>query len=280
MAGKEASSLHQLVYLSLFLAIVAVILGGFGIKAYYDIAHNNDENQTVNDLTVKNNATVDKDLTVKDDLVVEDTLAVTGASTLTGNVTAAGTLAVIGATTLTGATTASSTLAVTGAASFTVGLDNPTGVIAPTWTSKTQMANGFSAALVKNTHYVTPTDGNAFTATLPTQASSTVGDTIILEWHDDVNTTEIQKVGTSGEFYTTDSIIYRSSGSGGNLIYTTDTADGSTHDFARFIGLLAAGPGVGSVAVFTFNGSTWTLEARLTSSGAASDDNASVFSTS
>lgn len=111
--AAEKMSLHNMVYLTLFLAVVAVVLAGFGMKAYYDVAHGESDSQTVHDLTVKNNATVDKDLTVKDDLVVQDTLAVTGASTLTGNVTAGGTLGV------TGAVTASSTLAVTGASTLT-----------------------------------------------------------------------------------------------------------------------------------------------------------------
>lgn len=96
MAG-EVMSLHQLVYVALFLAVVAVILGALGTKAYYDVAHGEGEDQTVNNLTVK------EDLTVNDDATIKDTLTVDGASTLTGNVTASGTLAVTGASTLTGA---------------------------------------------------------------------------------------------------------------------------------------------------------------------------------
>lgn len=70
--ADEVMSLHQMVYLALFLAVVAVILGGFGTKAYYDVAHGDDEDQTVSDLTVK------------------DTLKVDGTSTLTGAITASG----------------------------------------------------------------------------------------------------------------------------------------------------------------------------------------------
>ena len=45
-------SVHQMLYVTLFLAVVAVILGGLGTKAYYDIAHNPDEDQEVGNLTV------------------------------------------------------------------------------------------------------------------------------------------------------------------------------------------------------------------------------------
>lgn len=258
------NNLHQLVLFALFLAIAAVVMGGFGAKAYHDMTGNENEDSTVGKLTVNDDAEFN-------DVVNVD-----------GTLTARGALVANTTSTLTGAVTASSTLAVTGAASFTVGLNNPTGVIAPTWTSKTQMANGFAAALVKNTHYLTPADGNAFTATLPTAATSTAGDTIILEWNVAVTDGQTQKVGTSGEFYTEDSAIYRPNGSTGSavsLIYTVDVADGTADDFANFIGLTNGGPGIGSYAVFTFNGSTWTLMARLTSSGTAAAANASVFAT-
>ena len=68
----------------------------------------------------------------------------------------------------------------TGAVTTTLDIDstgaiaNPTGMIAATG-AKTQMANGFSDVMVKNTHYIAPADGNACTATLPTAATSTAG---------------------------------------------------------------------------------------------------------
>lgn len=45
-------TVHQMCYLALFLAVVAVILGGLGTKAYYDVAHNADEDQEVGDLRI------------------------------------------------------------------------------------------------------------------------------------------------------------------------------------------------------------------------------------
>lgn len=45
-------SVHQMCYLALFLAVVAVVLGGLGTKAYFDIAHNDDEDQQVGNLRV------------------------------------------------------------------------------------------------------------------------------------------------------------------------------------------------------------------------------------
>ena len=62
-------------------------------------------------------------------------------------------------------------------------------------------------------------------------------------------------------------------------IFSVDQADGTGDDFANFIGLTNAGPGIGSYAVCTYNGSTWRMEARLTSSGNGSAANLSVFAT-
>ena len=84
----------------------------------------------------------------------------------------------------TGTVTTDSTYAtdatIGGSAKVTDGISNKTGVVAATGTIL-QMANGFSAALVKNTHYLTPADGNAITATLPAQADSEEGDSIIID---------------------------------------------------------------------------------------------------
>ena len=55
------------------------------------------------------------------------------------------------------------------------GLANPTALVAPT-SAKTQMANGFAAEMVKNTHYLAPANGAALTATLPAASASTAGD--------------------------------------------------------------------------------------------------------
>lgn len=45
-------TMHQMVYLALFLAVVAVILGSFGTKAYYDVVDNPHENQEMNNLRI------------------------------------------------------------------------------------------------------------------------------------------------------------------------------------------------------------------------------------
>ena len=171
---------------------------------------------------------------------------------------------------------------VAGATTFSAGLANPTGLGAPTLTAKTQIANGASTALVANSHNLMPADGNACTLTLPTQASSTAGDVIILEWQVAIGNGQTQKVGTAGEFYMAKSAIYRMTGATGSatgLIMSVDAADGTGDDFANFIGLTNAGPGIGSYAICTYNGSTWRMEARLTSSGTGVAANLSVFAT-
>lgn len=157
------------------------------------------------------------------------------------------------------------------------GIANPTGVVGSTLTAKTQLANGFSGALAKNTHYLAPADGNAITATLPTAATSTVGDTIIVEYQAAMSNSETQKFGTAGEFFMAGSAVYRRAGV---EIFSVDTADGTGDDFLNLIGLTNAGPGIGSYVVFTYNGSKWRAEARLASSGTGAVANLSVFATS
>jgi hypothetical protein len=50
-----------MVYLALFLAVIAVILGGLGTKAYYDIDHNPDEDHEVGNITVNGDITLNGD---------------------------------------------------------------------------------------------------------------------------------------------------------------------------------------------------------------------------
>ena len=159
----------------------------------------------------------------------------------------------------------------------------PTGVAGTTLTAKTQIANAASTALVANSHNLMPADGNDCTLTLPTQANSVAGDVIVLEWNVTIANGQTHKIGTGGEFFMANSSIYRMTGATGSatgLIMSVDNADGTGDDFANFIGLTNAGPGIGSYAIITFNGSVWRMEARLTSSGTGVAANLSVFATS
>jgi len=162
-------------------------------------------------------------------------------------------------------------------------LTSTTGVTAPSMTSKTQMANGASGALTKNTWYLSPVDGAAITVTLPTQANSTKGDAIVVQYNIAIDNGATHKYGTAGEFLMGGSTVYRSTGATGSavgLIFSADVADGTADDFLNLVGLTNAGPGIGSLVVFTFNGSTWQVEARCTSSGTGAAANLSVFATS
>ena len=167
--------------------------------------------------------------------------------------------------------------------SFIGGVANPTGIMGGSLTSKTQLANGASQALAANTHYIAPVDGNNATLTLPTQAASSVGESIIIEYQHIVQNGQTHKYGTSGEFFMEHSACYRMSGATGSaigLIQTVDAADGSADDFLNIIGLTNAGPGIGTYIIFTYNGSKWRAEARCTSSGTGIAANLSVFATS
>ena len=154
---------------------------------------------------------------------------------------------------------------------------NPTGLVGPSVKSKTQIVNGFTGALIKNTHYLAPLNGNSITATLPTIANSTVGDVIIIEYKNDIINGQIHKYGTSGNFFMAGSSCYTPNI--GALTYSVSNGNGTSHDFLNLIGLTNGGPGVGTYVVFTFNGDKWRAEARCTTSGDGSDAGTSVFET-
>ena len=150
-------------------------------------------------------------------------------------------------------------------------------------TAKTQLANGSDILLAAGTHYMTPADGNAITVTMPTYANSSLGDVIIIEYHVLGSNGQTMKIGTASQFYMAKSAIYKPVGATGSLVglnFAVDLADGSADDFANLVGLTNAGPGVGSYAIITFNGSVWRFEARLESSGTSVVNGTSVFAQS
>ena len=149
-------------------------------------------------------------------------------------------------------------------------------------TAKTELAA--STALSANTWYYNTHTGGADRAyTLPAAADSKKGDMIIVEYHGVVANTQTHKYGTTGEFFTAQSSVFRPKGDTGSvvgLIYTHSAANGTSHDFLNLVGATNAGPGIGTKLSFWFNGSTWVAEGYITSSGTAGAANASVFATS
>ena len=176
----------------------------------------------------------------------------------------------------TGTVTTNSTYSTS--ANVSAGISNATGIVAPTGTI-TQMANAFAAAMVKNTHYLTPADGAAITATLPAAASSEEGDAIVVDFNVVVANGATMKFGTAGEFFEANSAGYTNTTVLANVL-AVSLANGTSHDFYNAVGLTNAGPGIGSRIVFTFNGTAWRAEARMTSSGTAAAAGTSVFATS
>ena len=158
-------------------------------------------------------------------------------------------------------------------------LATATGLCGSAVTAKSQLANGFSGALVKNTVYLSPADGNQITATLPTAASSTKGDVIVVEFHAAVSNGQTLKFGTSGEFFMAGSVVYIASGAAGHIVYGASVADGTTHDFLNLIGLTNAGPGIASKLVFSFNGSKWSVSGVVHPTGDGGTQNLSAFAT-
>ena len=173
---------------------------------------------------------------------------------------------------------AASNLTFNGSALIVTGsVANSIGVVGSSFTSKTRIATAYSGALTKNTYYLAPNDGNAITATLPTTASSTVGDAIIVEYINNMSTGQTHKYGTSGQFFMAHSTCYRPNA--GALTYSTSDADGFSGTYLNLIGLTNAGPGIGTYVIFTFNGTQWRAEARCTTSGTGAAAGTSLFAT-
>ena len=205
-----------------------------------------------------------------------------GTTTFSGAVRSEGGFEQVTKPASTGAITTNFDINSSGSLILSAGLSSPTGLVGSTNTSKSQLANGASGALTKNTIYLSPADGNDITVTLPTAANSTAGDVIIVEYQVGIGNGQTHKYGTSGEFFMANSAVYKMTGATGSavgLIETVDVADGTGDDFLKLIGLTNAGPGIGSYVIFSFNGTNWRAEARCTSSGTGAAANLSVFAT-
>ena len=177
----------------------------------------------------------------------------------------------------TGAITTVLDINATGSVIANAGMATPTGLVGGTLTAKTQLANGSAILLAKNTHYLSPANGNAINVTLPAAADSAPGDVIVVEYQAAASNGQTHKYGTAGAFFMAGSAVYRRAGV---EIFSVDIADGTGDDFLNLIGLTNAGPGIGSYVVFSYNGSQWRAEARLTSLGNGTAANLSVFATS
>ena len=53
MAKLSESRKENMLYFTLFLAVIALVLGSLGTVAYHDVAHNEDDSQTMKNLTLK-----------------------------------------------------------------------------------------------------------------------------------------------------------------------------------------------------------------------------------
>jgi hypothetical protein len=167
------------------------------------------------------------------------------------------------------------TFNVNGNLAITNTISNKTGLIAPSITEKTLIANGFSGTLIKNIHFLAPANGASITAQLPSIATSTLGDVIIVEYKNIINNAAVHKYGTSGEYFMAESSCYIPTA--GALTYAISSANGTTHDFLNLTGLTNAGPGIGTYVIFTFNGVQWRVEARCTTSGTGAVLGTSAF---
>ena len=138
------------------------------------------------------------------------------------------------------------------------------GIIKPIFTSVTALSA--DAALSANTLYHV-TDTNANTSTLPAAADSKVGDIIQLKYIAIVGDGTVHKFGTSGEFYSATSCIFKSTNSANGVVFAHDVADGTGDDFLNLTGATNAGIGIGTELLFVFNGTQWHVEGTVVGTG-------------
>lgn len=158
MAKLSESRTQNMLYFTLFLAVVAVILGSLGTVAYYDVDHNKDDSQTMKNLTlrgslirdgyktglIKGSATVP----VTDDANTDITLGVLPANTRIKNL-----FFMFNSTVTAGGTTATDLL------KFSLGVPgSPGSIIAVKAAAK---GNGAAGVLDADTYYYIVKDGLA-----------------------------------------------------------------------------------------------------------------------
>ena len=129
-------------------------------------------------------------------------------------------------------------------------------------------------ALAKNTHYILAGGANR-SLTLPLKATSEKGDFITLTLTGNMNNAAVLKIGTSGEYFTAGSKLFVE-GQDSTRVSVIDFADGTGDDFLNIKGTTNGDGGIGTTIDLFFNGSSWSVNARVTGQGtmaAASDAN-------
>mgnify|MGYP003631436431 CR=1 FL=1 len=129
----------------------------------------------------------------------------------------------------------------------------------------TALANGFSGALASNTHYLNPTDGNAFTATLPVAAASKAGDVIIVDFDTVLGNGQLAKFGTAGADLALGSKLVHPAGTTLGISAVDRSVAGD--DFLNIDGLTNYGANVGSRVMFRYTGSAWYADALVLPAG-------------
>mgnify|MGYP001371251564 CR=1 FL=1 len=90
-----------------------------------------------------------------------------------------------------------------------------------------------------------------------------------------MNNAAVLKIGTSGEYFTAGSKLFVE-GQDSTRVSVIDFADGTGDDFLNIKGTTNGDGGIGTTIDLFFNGSSWSVNARVTGQGtmaAASDAN-------
>jgi hypothetical protein len=139
-------------------------------------------------------------------------------------------------------------------------------VVRPNFTAATTYSTG--GALVANTlNYITRTTSSTFT--LPAAATCVKGDVIFCEFDAILANGQIDKFGTSGEFFSPVSSVLLAGDGAAGIVYSEviTRPNGSSNDFLNLTGATNGGPGVGSRLTFYFDGSQWCVNGVITNSG-------------
>jgi hypothetical protein len=151
----------------------------------------------------------------------------------------------------------------------TLGEAARTATVAPS-----QLGNGFSGALTVNTHFLSPADGNAFTATLPVVSTCKAGDVIIVDFDTVLGNGQLAKFGTAGTDLALGSKLVHPAGTTLGISAIDKSVAGD--DFLNIDGLTNYGVGVGSRVTFRFTGSAWYADALILPTGNGTAANAST----
>lgn len=130
-----------------------------------------------------------------------------------------------------------------------------------TTVARTNLADAGPHALIANTHYSTSQGAGHITMTLPTHATSSVGDFITIVCLDNQENTKTLKLGTDGQQLSLGSIAVTTP------LGAVSQPDGTNDYFLIILGNTNGDGGAGTRITCFFDGTAWTIDANVQRQG-------------